>query len=61
MNKIEKQNRIAEIKAILSKNKTANELKHRGDLHIQNVFRFFGKWVEKSDPLRDTVKAVIFG
>lgn len=36
-------------------------LKQKGDLHIANVFRFWGKWVEKSDPLRDAVKAVIFG
>lgn len=37
------------------------ELKKKGDSHIQSVFRFFGKWVEKSDPLRDAVKAVVFG
>ena len=37
------------------------ELKQKGDLHIQNVFRFFGKWVEKSDPLRDAIKSVVFG
>lgn len=37
------------------------ELKQKGDLHIQNVFRFFGKWVEKDDPLRDAIKAIIFG
>jgi DNA polymerase I-like protein with 3'-5' exonuclease and polymerase domains len=37
------------------------ELKTKGDIHIQNVFRFFGKWVEKSDPLRDAIKAVVFG
>lgn len=37
------------------------ELKTKGDIHIQNVKRFFGKWVSKDDPLRDAVKAVIFG
>ena len=37
------------------------ELKTKGDIHIGNVKRFFGKWVEKSDPLRDAVKAVVFG
>ena len=37
------------------------ELKTKGDIHIQNCFRFFRKWVEKSDPLRDAVKAVVFG
>lgn len=37
------------------------ELKTKGDVHVQNVFRFFGKWIEKSDPLRDAIKAVIFG
>jgi hypothetical protein len=37
------------------------DLKQRGDIHIQNCFRFFQKWVEKSDPLRDAVKSVAFG
>ncbi len=37
------------------------ELKTKGDIHIQNVFRFWGKWVDKNDPLRDAVKAVVFG
>lgn len=37
------------------------ELKTKGDIHIQNVFRFWGKWVDKNDPLRDAVKRVIFG
>lgn len=37
------------------------ELKQKGDVHVQNVKRFFGKWVEKTDPLRDAVKAVVFG
>ena len=36
-------------------------IKKEGDAHIANVFRFFGRWVEKSDPLRDAVKAVVFG
>lgn len=39
----------------------AKELKTKGDIHIQNVFRFFRKWVEKSDPLRDAIKGVVFG
>jgi DNA polymerase family A/3'-5' exonuclease len=37
------------------------ELKTKGDVHIQNIHRFFGKWVEKSDPLRDAIKSVVFG
>ena len=37
------------------------ELKTKGDVHIQNVFRFFRKWVEKSHPLRSSVKQVVFG
>lgn len=37
------------------------EIKTKGDIHIANVKRFFGKWVEKTDPLRDAVKAVVFG
>lgn len=39
----------------------AKELKTKGDLHIQNVYRFFNKWVDKSDPLRDSIKQVVFG
>ncbi len=38
-----------------------SDLKKRGDVHIANVKRFFNKWIEKSDPLRDAIKAVIFG
>lgn len=37
------------------------DIKTKGDIHIANVKRFFGKWVEKTDPLRDAVKAVVFG
>lgn len=36
-------------------------MKTRGDIHVQNVYRFFGKWVDKSDPLRQAVKATTFG
>lgn len=39
----------------------ATELKTKGDIHIQNVYRFWKKWVSKDDPLRDAVKRVIFG
>ncbi len=49
------------LRAILLANEVLEDLKKRGDVHIQNVHRFFGKWVEKSDPLRDAVKAVVFG
>ncbi len=38
-----------------------NELKTKGDIHIQNCYRFFRRWVEKADPLRNAVKATIFG
>ncbi len=38
-----------------------SDLKTKGDIHIQNVFRFFGKWVTKDDPLRYAIKAVVFG
>lgn len=37
------------------------EMKTRGDIHIQNAHRFFGKWVDKKDPLRQAVKSVVFG
>jgi DNA polymerase I-like protein with 3'-5' exonuclease and polymerase domains len=36
-------------------------IKKEGDIHILNVRRFWGKWVTKDDPLRYSVKAVIFG
>lgn len=43
---------VAEIRSVL---------KTKGDIHIQNCHRFFGKWVTKDDPLRQAVKSVIFG
>ena len=57
----EKRRRIAEIEDMLAADKLSVRLKTEGDIHIQNCFRFFGKWVEKSDPLRDAIKAVVFG
>ena len=36
-------------------------VKSKGDVHILNVKRLFNKIVEKSHPLRDAVKAVVFG
>lgn len=41
--------------------KIREDLKTKGDIHIQNVRRFFNKWVSKDDPLREAVKQVIFG
>lgn len=38
-----------------------DRIKTEGDLHLLNVKRFWGKIVDKSHPLRDAVKAVIFG
>lgn len=37
------------------------ELATKGDIHIQNVHRFFNKWITKDDPLREAVKAIVFG
>jgi hypothetical protein len=37
------------------------ELKKKGDSHINSVHRFFKVWVDKSHPLREGIKAVIFG
>lgn len=37
------------------------DLKKKGDAHIQNVYRFFKRWIEKSDPLRDAIKQIVFG
>lgn len=36
-------------------------IKEKGDIHILNVLRFFGKLVDKDHPLRDAVKKVVFG
>lgn len=36
-------------------------VKSKGDVHLLNVKRLFNKIVEKSHPLRDAVKAVVFG
>lgn len=40
---------------------TKTAIKKDGDVHILNVKRFFNKVVDKSHPLRDAVKAVVFG
>lgn len=37
------------------------ELVSKGDIHIINVKRFFGLDVDKKHPLRDAIKAVVFG
>lgn len=37
------------------------ELKTKGDIHLANIFRFFAKWVDKKDPLRDAIKGIVFG
>jgi len=39
----------------------AKAIKLKGDIHILNVKRLLGKIVDKSHPLRDAIKAVIFG
>lgn len=39
----------------------AKAIKEKGDIHILNVKRLLGKVVDKSSPLRDAIKAVIFG
>jgi hypothetical protein len=39
----------------------AKAVKEKGDVHLLNVKRLFNKIVEKKHPLRDAVKAVIFG
>lgn len=36
-------------------------LKKEGDVHISNVKKFFGQWVDKSHPLRYAIKAAVFG
>lgn len=38
-----------------------NDLKKKGDFHIQNVYRVWKEWVDKSSPYRDAVKKLIFG
>lgn len=39
----------------------AKELATKGDIHIVNIHRFFGVWVNKSDPRRSGIKGVVFG
>lgn len=36
-------------------------LKTEGDVHIANVKKFFGMWVDKNHPLRQAIKNVVFG
>lgn len=57
--KIGQQLRQAFIADPSPENKKA--VKEKGDIHILNVMRFFKKLVDKDHPLRDAVKAVIFG
>lgn len=50
------QSMNAEEKAGLTK-----RLKTEGDVHIANVKKFFGIWVDKNHPLRSAIKGVVFG
>ena len=61
MTKSEIRKRIAEIEQVLRTDDLKAKLKTEGDIHILNVKRLFNKIVEKSHPLRDAVKAVVFG
>lgn len=61
MNALARTRRIEEIRRILATDDVARAMKIEGDVHIMNVKRFFNKLVEKSHPLRDAVKAVVFG
>jgi HD superfamily phosphodiesterase len=56
-----KLKRIKEIKRLLETDTIFTRLKKEGDIHIQNVHRFLNKWVEKSSPLRDAIKGIVFG
>lgn len=57
----EKAKSSASARKIIKCHEVAVRLKKEGDIHIQNVYRFFKRWVEKSDPLRDAIKSVVFG
>lgn len=61
MNTKQRKARIREIQQILIRDTLTSRLKKEGDIHLLNVFLFFGKWVEKTDPLRDGIKKVVFG
>lgn len=43
------------------RDKLLKRLKREGDIHLMNVYIFFGQWVEKSHPFRDLIKSTIFG
>ena len=57
--KVGQKLRQAYIKDPSPENKKA--VKEKGDIHILNVLRFFGKLVDKDHPLRQGVKQVVFG
>lgn len=38
-----------------------DNVKKKGDVHILNVKLFFNKVIDKKDPLRHAIKAVVFG
>lgn len=38
-----------------------DELKKKGDVHIQNVYIFYSMWVDKNHEYRDSIKRTVFG
>lgn len=55
--------RVAFIQSLSAEEKAAltKRLKTEGDVHIANVKKFFGMWVDKNHPLRSAIKNVVFG
>ena len=53
--------RIATVEGYLTGHRVLMDLKKKGDIHINNVFRFFNIWVDKDHELRDAVKKIVFG
>ena len=53
---------LATLKEVKQKKSSLKEdLKKQGDIHLQNIYRFFKKWVDKSHPLRTAIKNIVFG
>lgn len=61
VDKLTKLNAWIEKQAEKTVVKLFKRLARDGDFHLQNVRRVFGVWAEKSSPLRDAVKTIIFG
>lgn len=61
MNRNQKLQQLEHLREKLRGSVIARALKKKGDIHLANVHIFFGVWVDKNHPYRDSIKQVVFG